>query len=74
MDRTSLAVLLMASGLIGCEKVVCPTDPEQPEPPASDDQVPSLLVGTWQYTGNNFLDVIIGNLCEYLSGEGVADS
>ena len=74
MNRTILAVLLLASGLIGCEEVVSPIDPEQPEPPAAGDQVPALLVGTWQYTGNNFLEVIIGNLGEYLSGEGVADS
>lgn len=74
MYRTTLAVLLLASGLTGCEEVVSPTDPEQPEPPASGDQAPAMLVGTWQYTGNNFLDVIISNLGEYLSGEGVADS
>ena len=74
MNRTTLAVLLLSTGLIGCEEVVSSTDPEQPEPPATDDQVPASLVGTWQYTGNNFLEVIIGNLGEYLSGEGVADS
>ena len=74
MNKTTLAVLLLATGLIGCEEVVSPTDPEQPEPPVSGDQIPALLVGTWQYTGNNFLEVIISNLGEYLSGEGVPDS